>query len=332
LTYIIDLQRLWESSASVTPEQQQAAAKVYLDPRKNLVSAVVVAHKDEDLLLQTLHSVLAQQFLREVIIVNGEGSASIDKALTKLAAHYPKCYLVNGQKNTGLAAAFNLGARYASGQYLLFLSGNGLLAKNAILHLLTTGIRKPTPWVIGTGEQLSCSAQVSAFSQIKKILLKEDSLKYEHSQMKSFPEVSLAGGGFHASQIAPECLFIPTQTYLDLSGLDKRCYHSTFHTDLCLRIHIAGGGVYRARDAIIVTRLGKPEAFAEHFRKEWQAFRGQVHFHQKHYGKLTNKFWLAVVYASKACRFIGRLVMARFSKKKVSTSKEIILSKQAGFN
>jgi GT2 family glycosyltransferase len=326
------LQRLWESSAHVTPEQQQAAAKVYLDPRKNLVSAIVVAHNDEDLLLQTLHSILAQQFLREVIIVNGEESASLDKALTKLAAHYPKCYLVNGQKNAGLAASFNLGARYASGQYLLFISGNGLLSKNAILHLLTTGIRKPTPWVIGTGEKDPLGEPGAFVGRLKKLFLRENALKYEHSHMKSFPEVSLAGGGYHASQIASECLFIPTQTYLDLSGLDKRCYHSTFHTDLCLRIHLAGGSVYRAREPLLVTRKGTPVAFGEHFRKEWQAFRGQLHFHQKHYGKLNNKLSQALVYVSAAFRFVTRLVAAKFSKKSVKPPEEIILSKQAGFN
>lgn len=332
MTYIIDLQRLWESSAHVTPEQQHAAAKAYLDPRKNLVSVIVVAHSDETLLLQTLHSVLAQQFLRELIIVNGEDSASLDKTLTKLAAQYPKCYLVNSQKNIGLVASFNLGARYASGQYLLFLSENALLSNNAILHLLTTGIRKPTPWVIGTGEQIVPEAPGAILGRLKKLFLRENALKYEHHHKQSFPEVSLAGGGYHASQIASECLFIPTQTYLDLSGLDKRCHHSAFHTDLCLRIHIAGGGVYRAKESILVTRKGLSINFGEHFRKEWQAFRGQLHFYQKHYGKLNNKLWSAIVYASTAFRFVVRLMAAKFPKKSVKPSKEIILTKQAGFN
>ncbi|MGD9592653.1 MAG: glycosyltransferase family 2 protein, partial [Candidatus Berkiella sp.] len=292
---------------------------------------VVVSSVSESVLIQALKSVLAQQFVREVIIVNTQEQASIEKALTRFVRNHPKCYIVRGHQQAGLAASYNLGAQHACGQYLLFMKANCVLAKNATAKLLATGILKPTPWLIGAPEKPS----TIVFKPLSRIMsLLENSfgaLKYESQQLQDFPEVSLPGGGFHAASISPECLFLSAQSFLDLKGLDKKCFHSTFHKDLCLRIHFAGGGVYRAREFDVITFNANKPSSAATFRDEWQAFRGRFHFYQKYAGKQTNKFFMLFIYGALALGFISRTVanvLGLFLPKKTQAT----IAKQTSFN
>ncbi len=326
MTYIIDLQHLWEGS---NPDTTGAQADVAA--RKNVVSVIVVASRSESLLIQTLQSVLAQQFVREVIIVNCEEQPSLEKALAKFVRNHPKCYHVRGHKNAGLAAAYNLGAQHASGQFLLFIKGNCILAKNATAKLLSTGMLKPAPWVVGAAEKPSEDA-FKPLGMLSKLFANSfDALKYEGNQHQAIPEVSLPGGGFHAANIGPDCLFLSTQSFLELKGLDKKCFHSTFHMDLCLRIHYAGGGVYRAREFDVVAFKGTKQPFRAAMRNEWQAFCGRFHFYQKYVSRNTNKFLMVFIYGALAggfmVRCLGRLFSAFIPDKPKNK-----LSKQTSFN
>lgn len=314
MTYIIDLQRLWEGNEAGSASA--AFANAQEGAHKNVVSVIVVAEPNEAMLMRTLSSVLAQKFVREVIIVNCEALPSLEKALTKFTHRHPKCYLVKGHKHAGLAAAYNLGAQHASGQFLLFIRGNCLLAKHAIASLLATGLPKPAPWVIGAAEKKSHTP----FKPLAKLLANSfDMLKYENNQNNPLPEVSLPGGGFHAAHIAPDCLFMSTQTFLTLKGLDKKCFHSTFHVDLCLRVHFAGGGVYRARDFDVVACHGPGQTLAEGIRSEWQAFCGRYHFYQKYVSKRKNKIMVFFLYSALLVSLFGKVVLrllASFYRKK----------------
>ena len=148
MTYVIDLKRLWEDKTRITASQKQAAAKVYLDPRQNIVSVIIAIH-GENLYLQTLQAALNQLLVREVVVVNCSHSPQVEEALTQFSQSHTRVLVVAGQHTKGLASAYNLGARYATTQYFLFLTQDCLLPKNAVLKLLATGIRKPKPWVIG---------------------------------------------------------------------------------------------------------------------------------------------------------------------------------------
>ncbi len=300
MTYIIDLQQLWEpvvgDSASSTLSDKQ------LESRKNVVSVVVIAQFNEKLMKQALNSVLAQQFVREIIIVNCEENDSLEKMLSQFTSTHPRCYLVRGHKQAGLAAAYNLGAQHASGQFLLFMKGNCLLSKNGIAKLLATGIRKPAPWVVGTAEKNN-ALRFKPFGKIKKLFSNTlDSLHYQGQEH----EVSLAGGGFHAAHIGPECLFMATSSFMELKGLDKKCFHSTFHVDLCLRIHFAGGGVYSAREFEVVAVPGTLPSLVEDLRQEWQAFSGRTHFYKKYVRRTTNDVKMFFLYGALMIGFIAR--------------------------
>lgn len=283
MTYIIDLQRLWADRKMVLANPLQVAPGAYIDPRHCAISAVVVAQADQDKLLKNLIFLCDQLLIREVVVVNCEASSQIEEALRQFVKSHPKCYIVTGRSRMGVAAAYNLGVRYTSGQFLLFLDLLCVLPKNAILKLLATGLHKPHPWVVGP-------------------LSEKDNI--------NLPEVSLPGGGIHVASLTADCLFIPTKDFLALQGLDERCLHSAFHLDLCMRIHLAGGGVYQACDVQATTDPGRRDSLSlvDRLRQDWQACRGQWYFEHKHFSRKTNLFFRVI----RDCTLGLRLLVKRF--------------------
>ncbi|MCS5712285.1 glycosyltransferase [Candidatus Berkiella aquae] len=280
MTYVLDLKRLWSDRLAITESQRKAAASVHLDPRQKMVSVIVAIQSDDLQVMKTLQSAITQLMVRELIIVNGSHSSLMEDALTQFAYQYPRAILVDGHNVCGLAEAYNLGAQYASTPFALFLSAYGLLQKNAIMQLLAIGIRKPGAWVVGAA------------------LTKREQKHHLPSQfMKNFktlttnevPEVSLVGGGLYAQVVSAECLLLPMRTFAQLKGFDKRCYHTTFHWDLCLRVHQMGGDVFQAPEAVLA--IANPALRSRRlFKQEWQSFLGWSHFYQKNFSELTNIF------------------------------------------
>lgn len=290
MTYVLDLKRLWTDRLSISESQRKAAARVHLDPRQRIVSVVVVIQNDDLHFMQTLHGVIAQLMVRELVIVNTTHDSTVEEALAQFSYQYPRTILVSGQNVSGLPAAYNLGAQYASTPYLLFLDAYCSLPKEAILQLLATGIRKPGAWVIGASiaspklpRELSAPFFRKYFSTLTK---------------QAVPEVSLAGGGLYAPVVPAQCLLLPTRLFAEQKGFDKDCYHTTFHWDFCLRVHQSGGSVFQAKEVYLAVTAPLITTFRGVLRQEWQSFQGWCHFYRKNFSKLTNVFSIATFHLS----------------------------------
>ena len=286
---IIDLTKLWGSRDDNAPSKatiQTFPGLVAADLVRNaMVSVVIVGYGPLKALTALLESVQKQNFVREIIIVRAGLDKTAQTELVDQLSSVPKCHIVNGNPNKGLAAAYNLGAQYCSGRFLLFLDSTCVLPEEAVAKLLATGIAKPLPWILGiTAGAHSTKSKMSWRGLFRSSAPAKDS--------KIFPEVSLPGGGFHAASLSGECLFLPYKTFAELKGLDKRCFHSTFHLDFCLRVHLAGGGVYTTKDLNLVPNLSwaaQGQEVKNPFKQKWQrvvrwwqGVRGVVYFYRKH--------------------------------------------------
>ncbi len=280
MTYVLDLKRLWDDRTPVTESQQRAAANVHLDPKQRVVSVIVVIQHDDLSFIPTLHSVLSQLMVRELIVVNTATSSSVEKALNHFIYQHPRTLLVSGQNTRGLASAYNLGVQYASTPFLLFLDAHCILPKDTVLHLLATGVRKQRPWVVGASIVKTPTGFVPTVPAFKKYFSK--------TTQNDVPEVSLPGGGHYAHIVPSQCILIPMPTFAELKGLDKDCYHTTFHWDLCLRVHELGGSVFHAKEVVLTVNEPQIADLSALCRLEWQSFRGWCRFYQKNFSKLTN--------------------------------------------
>ncbi|WP_298245806.1 glycosyltransferase [uncultured Bradyrhizobium sp.] len=105
-----------------------------------LVSVVIPAKNVAAYIGETLASALAQSEVGEVIVVD-DGSADDTTAIVR-AVRDPRLRLLTND-GAGVSAARNLGARYASAEWLLFLDADDRLRPGAVAALLTAARGAP---------------------------------------------------------------------------------------------------------------------------------------------------------------------------------------------
>jgi hypothetical protein len=95
------------------------------------VSIIIVNYKVKDKLFNCLRSIYNSnpKVSFEIIVVDNDEEKNIDKDLKK---DFTKVRYIESKKNLGFGAGNNLGAKYATGDYLLFLNPDTEIVENAI--------------------------------------------------------------------------------------------------------------------------------------------------------------------------------------------------------
>lgn len=125
------------------PAASRAAAAARLPLPVNsvaLVSVVIPAKNAAAYVGETIASALAQGDVAEVIVVD-DGSTDETVAIVR-AVRDPRLRLIYND-SAGVSAARNLGARYASGEWLLFLDADDRLRPGAVAALLSAARGAP---------------------------------------------------------------------------------------------------------------------------------------------------------------------------------------------
>lgn len=268
MTYIIDLQRLWEDRQQITPSLPEAKRNETLDPRQLHVSVIMVLDKPIQRLSKKLITLLKEPLVREVLLVDCRYSK--DSQHNPLIIQHPKCTYIQGKPSLSLVEAYQLAVRRAAGYLVLFLKAEETCSQKTLLQLIATGLRKPRPWVVGTGQE----ALHPFASQAQSV--------------RQLPEVFLSGGGIHVPAVSGNCMLMPTTDYWELKGFDPACGASSFHRDLCMRVHLSGGGVYQIADVPESLEKTVLSEKTLSWQAKWLSVKGFWHYYQKHYSKKTN--------------------------------------------
>ncbi|PDT92007.1 UDP-hexose transferase [Bradyrhizobium sp. Y36] len=124
------------AASRVGPAARQPLPAISVPP----VSVVIPAKNVAAYIGETLASALAQSEVGEVIVVD-DGSTDDTTAIVR-AIRDPRLRLMTNDA-AGVSAARNLGARYASGDWLLFLDADDRLRPGAVAALLTVARGAP---------------------------------------------------------------------------------------------------------------------------------------------------------------------------------------------
>lgn len=265
------------------------------------VSLLLVSYNTRDITVACLRSVYDQTagFLDfEVLIVD---NASSDGSADAVAAAFPAATLVRSPENLGFAAANNLAAREASGEWLLLLNPDTVVLDHAIDKLLAFAQthpeasifggrtlfadgslnikscwRRPTPWsafCIATG-LTSMFPNSSLFAPESFGPWKRDSVR----------QVDIVSGCF---------LLIRRSLWNQLGGFDPAFFMYGEEADLCLRASKLGHKCLICPDATIIHYGGASEKVRAD--KMVRLFSAKALLFHRHWSPLASRFGIRML-------------------------------------
>lgn len=88
---------------------------------KKLISAIIPVYRNTNLFLENLQK--NKKYLKgcQIIIVNDDPNTNLEDKVQKIA---PTAILINNKENLGFGRSVNIGAKIASGKYLMFLNSD----------------------------------------------------------------------------------------------------------------------------------------------------------------------------------------------------------------
>jgi len=134
------------------------------------VSVIIPAWNEENIIIQTIESLLVSTYSNFDIIVVAGGSDNTFKYVDHFAKKESRITVIE-QKPLGKSSALNDGLKYATGEIVIFLDADCLVDKNWLKYLIAPIINKETNISIGNF-QPSTISWVSMWYYLTNIYLK----------------------------------------------------------------------------------------------------------------------------------------------------------------
>jgi GT2 family glycosyltransferase len=204
---------------------------------------VVVPNLDGALLLPSCLGAVAEQethYRVDVVVVD---NGSVDGSIAVVEHILPRATFVRNEENLGFAKPCNQGAALATGDFILFLNNDVVMAPGCLSALVETAVNDPNaaawqPVVVkadGEAEPL-----FSAFTRTGFVL---------HMPGGEAPPTS------SVFSLKGACLLVRRSAFVSVGGFDESFFAYFEETDLCWRLHLAGWEV-RATGACCARHVG----------------------------------------------------------------------------
>ncbi len=239
------------------------------------VSVVMVTYHTGDLFLRlAMDSVLAEPECAELILVNNGNPPGLDKELTARASTDKRIRYIKGHGNTGFAKACNLGAKSATGDYILLLNPDSMVTQGALARALEAIRSYPPQTMAGCylqnpsgseqrGGRRGLLTPLNAFFEtfgLSALLPASQRLNLNTSKMPpGTHEVPAISGAF---------MLLARSYYQKLGGMDEAYFLHMEDMDLCYRVHKSGGKIICVPEARVVHFRSTSEASSDFVEKE----------------------------------------------------------------
>ncbi len=257
-------------------------------PSKDGISAVVVSYQTGPVLADCIAALNRDAAVTEIILIdNGNPVGAVETATS--AAGTP-VRIHSGHGNVGFAAGCNRGAAAATGDYLLIINPDAVIAPGGGAKLREASKKLAHPWLMGAllagpdgvEQQGSRRAELtpwraifeaSRLSRIAPRLFEPFNL-HRTPRPKTITETPTLSGA---------CLFITATEYHAIGGMDEGYFLHVEDIDFCKRFRDAGGRVW-FNPAVAVTHL-KSSSDAPHREVEAHKTRGLIRYFNTHFEK-----------------------------------------------
>jgi len=214
------------------------------------LSVVIVTHNGWKRLKNCLNSLNAfkkELFSIEVIVVdNFSGSEIYD-----IENSYPEFRFIHNQVNGGFANGCNLGARHASGEFLLFLNPDTVVIENEVWRLLQAARLNPYFYLVAcrqVNESGKESRTIGHFPSLWNLSGIQRSLRKAFKSKK--PDITVNGVLF-PDWVAGSVMMIKRELFKNINCFDEDFWMYYEDVDLCRRIADTGGKIAYLRDITI---------------------------------------------------------------------------------
>lgn len=223
------------------------------------VSIIIVNYKSWNHLTQCLLSLKhidGVDFSFEIIIIDNQSN---DGLFERFKKKFPEFTFILNSGNFGFSHANNLGVKYASGTYLLFLNPDTIVTKSAILTLMQLAIANTDYGIISCSKVKTdgnLEKEIRLFPKLHRlfgvfrflddVILKPKRLKLYH------PDKSI----IFPDWVSGSIIFMSKQWYNKVNGWNEDYWLYLEDVDLCKKITDVNGKVVLTRTAQIIHNHG----------------------------------------------------------------------------
>lgn len=269
-------------------------------------SVVMVTYHTGPVLFASIKSVLRQKNLTDLVIVDNGNPPDVLARLQQIALSEPRLKILTGHGNVGFAKGCNLGAKRASGEFLLLLNPDCLLPPDGLRDMMKAFDEMPGSmlagcWLLnpdgseqrGGRRQLltPATALSEALGLYKFLRLKRRLNAHETPMPEKTHEVPAISGAFMCMRRAD---------YTRLFGLDEGFYLHVEDLDFCMRVRKIGGKIICVPTVKVTHMLSTSGEVSTNFI-EWQKAKGFVRYFSKHF---TGKTFPGILFLAKIAIYI----------------------------
>jgi GT2 family glycosyltransferase len=274
------------------------------------LSVIIVNRNTADLLLTCLEHILRSNLDEkpEVLVVD---NGSSDDSVGRVKSAHKSVVVLEAGGNLGFAAANNLAAKRARGEFLLLVNTDALLERDCARTLLD--LMKTDPRIGMAGPQLlnADGSPQTSFEAVPTLVtetLNRSLLKRLFP--KRFPGKRLAvQEAISVEALIGAVIMLRSESFEALDGFDEDYFFFLEETDLAVRMRQAGWKVMHHPHARAVHLQGATADIAPASARI-EFYRSRYLFFRKHYGTSAMRFLKSVMIANLAFNVAGLAVVA----------------------
>jgi GT2 family glycosyltransferase len=203
------------------------------------IDVVVLTWNDGPMAEAAVRSALDSDGVRSEVVVVDNGSEP------RFSLDLPRVSVVRNDRNRGVAAARNQGARLGHADFLCFLDSDAVLLPDTLALLAAPMLAEPAialsaPVFLDQDPSASAGRAPSFLDKARRVLGRSDRYRSMHAPGVGTWEVDFAIGA---------CQLIRRSRFEEVGGLDERYFYGPEDVDFCLRLIEAGHRVVQVAGA-----------------------------------------------------------------------------------
>jgi len=284
-------------------------------PSKALTSVIIVNFNCGPVLAECVRSVLSSTVPVEIIVVDNLSSDDSVELLGKIVGSETRVRIVENYRNSGFAAACNLGLSFVRGRFILFLNPDCLISHNTIECMQIVMAAHPGAGIGGClirnpdgSEQPGCRRYIPTPWRALVRVLQLSKIFSNQPRFRSFVLVGqpLPVEPTPVEAISGAFMFVKLDAIKKVGPMDESYFMHCEDLDWCMRFHNAGYDILFVPDVEVTHAKGVSSA-NHPIRVEYYKHRGMTRFYRKFFRQRYPTILLIAVSIAVWLRFVAKV-------------------------